>query len=61
MCTVNLVVYVVNDDVSVRRAVTRLLRAYGLQTMAFASAEAFLQTGSWKPEACLILDAQMPG
>jgi FixJ family two-component response regulator len=61
VCTVNLVVYVVNDDVSVRRAVTRLLRAYGLQTMAFASAEAFLQTGSWKPEACLILDAQMPG
>ena len=55
MCAANLVVYVVDDDASVRRAVTRLLRAYGLQTVAFASAEAFLQTGCWQPEACLIL------
>jgi FixJ family two-component response regulator len=51
----------VDDDTSIRRAVTRLLRACGLQTVAFASAEAFLQTQFWKPEACLILDIQMPG
>jgi FixJ family two-component response regulator len=38
-----------------------LLKAYGLQTMAFASAEAFLQARFWKPEACMILDIQMPG
>jgi FixJ family two-component response regulator len=57
----NLVVYVVEDDASVRRAVTRLLRAHGLQPVVFASAEAFLQAGVWEPEACLILDVQMPG
>jgi FixJ family two-component response regulator len=57
----NLVVYVVEDDASVRRAVTRLLRAHGLQSVVFASAEAFLQAGVWEPEACLILDVQMPG
>jgi FixJ family two-component response regulator len=57
----NLVVYVVEDDTSVRRAVTRLLRAHGLQPVAFASAEAFLQAGFWEPAACLILDIQMPG
>jgi FixJ family two-component response regulator len=61
VCAANLVVYVVDDDASVRRALTRLLRAYGLQTMAFASAEAFLQIEFRKPEACLILDIQMPG
>jgi FixJ family two-component response regulator len=38
-----------------------LLRAHGLQTVAFASAEAFLQTEFWKSHACLILDIQMPG
>jgi FixJ family two-component response regulator len=61
VCATNAVVYVVEDDASVRRAVTRLLRAHGLRTMAFVSAEAFLQTGPWGPEACLILDVQMPG
>jgi aquaporin Z len=61
VCAANLVVYVVEDDASVRRAVTRLLRAHGLQTVAFASAEAFLQAGSRASEACLLLDVQMPG
>jgi FixJ family two-component response regulator len=56
-----LVVYVVEDDVSVRRAVTRLLRAHGWRTVAFASADAFLQAGPWEPVACLLLDLQMPG
>jgi FixJ family two-component response regulator len=60
VCAANLVVYVVDDDASVRRAVTRLLRAHGLQTVAFASAEAFLQARFWEPKACLILDVQMP-
>jgi FixJ family two-component response regulator len=29
--------------------------------VVFASAEAFLQADVWEPEACLILDVQMPG
>jgi two-component system, LuxR family, response regulator FixJ len=57
----NLVVYLVDDDVSIRRALTRLLKSLGIETVVFASAEAFLQAGPWASEACLILDVQMPG
>jgi FixJ family two-component response regulator len=55
------VAYLVDDDPSVRRALPRLLKSLGVETVAFASAEAFLQAGPWLPEACLILDVQMPG
>ena len=61
MCTANLVVYVVEDDASVRRAVTRLLRAHGWRVVAFDSADAFLRARPWEPVACLLLDIQMPG
>jgi FixJ family two-component response regulator len=57
----NLMAYLVDDDPSVRRALPRLLKSLGVQAVAFASAEAFLQAGPWLPEACLILDVQMPG
>jgi FixJ family two-component response regulator len=57
----NLVIYLVDDDASIRRALTRLLKSIGLKTFAFASAEAFLQASPWVPEACLILDVQLPG
>jgi FixJ family two-component response regulator len=57
----NLLIYLVDDDASVRRALTRLLKSIGLETVAFASAEAFLQARPWVPEACLILDVQLPG
>jgi FixJ family two-component response regulator len=57
----NLVVYLVDDDLSIRRALTRLLKSLGVETVVFTSAEAFLQAGPWASEACLILDVQMPG
>lgn len=57
----NLSIYLVDDDASVRRALTRLLKSIGLETFAVASAEAFLQARPWVPEACLILDVQLPG
>jgi FixJ family two-component response regulator len=57
----NLVVYIVDDDLSIRRALTRLLKSLGIKTVVFASAEAFLQADAWASEACLILDVQMPG
>jgi FixJ family two-component response regulator len=57
----NLVVYLVDDDPSIRRALPRLLKSLGVQTIAFASAEAFLQAGPWMPDAYLILDMAMPG
>jgi FixJ family two-component response regulator len=55
------VIAIVDDDASLRRALARLLRVLGYQTVTFASAEAFLQAGLHKSLACLILDVWLPG
>lgn len=55
------VVYIVDDDVSVRRALTRLMRSVGLEAVAFASAEAFLQAGLPQRQCCLVLDIRLTG
>ena len=55
------VVYIVDDDVSVRRALTRLMRSVGLEAVAFASAEAFLQVGLPQQQCCLVLDVRLTG
>src|ERR1700688_2643343 len=54
-------VYVVDDDLSVREGVGRLIRSSGLKVQAFASAQEFLT--NWPSEAlsCLVLDVQLPG
>jgi FixJ family two-component response regulator len=54
-------VFVVDDDASVRRAITRLLGAKGLSVEAFDSAEAFLEAAPKSDRACVILDLKMPG
>ena len=56
-----LVVSIVDDDVSVRRSTRRLLRCSGFRVEAFASAEEFLDSKSAAETACLILDFRMPG
>jgi FixJ family two-component response regulator len=56
------VVYLIDDDESVRRALQRLLRSAGLDVKAFSSAEEFLQSGNLDEKgACIILDIRMPG
>jgi FixJ family two-component response regulator len=52
---------IVDDDASVLRALSRLLRGAGFAVRAFGSAEEFL--GLEHPETikCLVLDIQMPG
>ena len=57
----DLVVSIVDDDVSVRRSTRRLLRCSGFRVEAFASAEEFLDSESARNTACLILDLRMPG
>ena len=57
----DLVVSIVDDDVSVRRSTRRLLRSSGFRAEAFASAEEFLDSKSAVETACLILDLRMPG
>jgi FixJ family two-component response regulator len=54
-------VFVVDDDASVRRALTRLLNAAGYQTEDFASAEDFLAHGHFDTPGCILLDVRMPG
>ena len=52
---------VVDDDQSVRDAVTNLFRSMGFPAVAFASAEEFLNSGSLDTTSCIVLDVQMPG
>jgi two-component system, LuxR family, response regulator FixJ len=55
------VVAIVDDDASLRTALARLLHVVGWQSVTFASAEAFLQTGLQMSLDCLILDVWLPG
>jgi FixJ family two-component response regulator len=52
---------IVDDDESVRDALTSLLHSVGWQVEAFTSAEAFLQSGQAHTTACLLLDIRLPG
>ena len=53
-------VSVVDDDVSVRRSMLRLIQSFGFGAEAFESAEDFLGFGRVEQTACLILDVRMP-
>ncbi|RKZ11652.1 DNA-binding response regulator [bacterium] len=55
------VIYVVDDDDSVRTALRVLLGSVGMQANEFASAEEFLGCGYSGEAACLVLDVRMPG
>ncbi len=53
-------VFVVDDDPSVRRSVSRLLRSAGHAAESFSSAAEFLQSPSRAKPGCLILDVHLP-
>jgi FixJ family two-component response regulator len=53
-------VYVVDDDESVRKALSRLLNASGYQVKAYAQAEQFLAELGPDAAGCLLLDMTMP-
>jgi len=55
------IVAIVDDDVSIQRALVRLLYTVSLQAVTFTSAEAFLQTGMQVAPDCLVLDVWLPG
>jgi FixJ family two-component response regulator len=55
------IVYVVDDDASFRKAVSRLLRTAGLQVETLASAREFLEHPIVDRPSCLVLDVRMPG
>jgi FixJ family two-component response regulator len=54
-------IYVVDDDASMREALQRLLRSVGLQVTTFASAREFLQHRGADVPGCLVLDVRLPG
>jgi FixJ family two-component response regulator len=54
------VVYIVDDDPSVRRSLERLMKSVGLAAESFASAREFLQHGHREETGCLVLDVRMP-
>ena len=55
------IVYVVDDDASVREALSSLLRSMGLEVQAFGSAEEFLVEPVSERPACMVLDVRLPG
>lgn len=55
------VVCVIDDDVSLLRALHRLLNAGGFAVSTFSSAEEFLQAPRHRDVACLVLDVHLGG
>jgi FixJ family two-component response regulator len=54
-------VHVVDDDDSLRKAVTRLLRAAGYEVRAYSSAGEFALSHRDNRRGCVLLDVRMPG
>jgi FixJ family two-component response regulator len=54
-------VFVIDDDESIREALHSLIRSVGLRVATFGSAHEFLQSERPDVPACLILDVRMPG
>ena len=54
-------VFVIDDDASLREALSSLFRSIGLQVKAFASAPEFLQHTLPDGPCCLVLDVRLPG
>ena len=55
------VIFVVDDDASVRTAIRRLLLSLHLPVRLFASAEQFLSRTDRTARGCLVLDLRLPG
>ena len=55
------VVYVIDDDESVRSGLVRLLRSADLHAETFSSADEFLNSPKQKQNACILIDIRMPG
>jgi len=55
------IVFVVDDDVSVREGLEGLIRSAGLRAETFASAQEFLARQRADLPSCLVLDVRLPG
>jgi len=55
------VVFIVDDDLSMRKGLAALLESVGLRTQTFATATEFLAVKLPDAPCCLVLDVRMPG
>jgi RNA polymerase sigma factor (sigma-70 family) len=55
------VVYVVDDDASIRRSLMNLLRSAGFRVEAFNAAHLYLESPQAHVPGCLVLDVRLPG
>jgi FixJ family two-component response regulator len=55
------VVLVVDDDTSLREALSSLIRSVGLTVLTYASAQEFLLAARPNAASCLVLDVRLPG
>ena len=55
------IVFVVDDDPSVRRAIKRLVESVGLHVELFESATEFINSSHPDVASCLVLDIRLPG
>lgn len=54
------IIYVVDDDISVRKSLKLLLESHGFKTLTFTRAEDFLSFKHSRGQACLVLDLRLP-
>jgi FixJ family two-component response regulator len=54
-------VFVIDDDVNVRASIQGLLKAVGLRSESFGTAEEFLSNKELDGPGCLVLDVSLPG
>lgn len=55
-----LLVYIVDDDESVRKGLSRLMRSAGIKSRAYATRESFLAEVGNEDHACILMDITMP-
>ena len=55
------IIFLVDDDVSVREALEDLLRSVDLEVMSFGSTQEFLRSKRPDAPGCLVLDVRLPG
>ena len=53
-------VFIIDDDLSIRKGITRLVKAIGFNTESYESATDFLESGKCLEHGCIILDVHMP-
>jgi two-component system response regulator FixJ len=61
MTVSGLTVFIIDDDASVRKGLSRLLRSAGYHAETYPSAEEFLRREHFDGAGCIVLDVQMPG